>query len=116
MSTSPSKTIIFDENEVSTEKFAKTNQEIFTALQHRCREIPVAPLQNPYAHVMQRFAESVSGKERPVADGTDGLKEVQLANAIYVSGWEEKRVQVPVQEQRYLDGLRRRQKEEREGR
>ena len=110
------KTLHFDENQVSTAEFARTNQDIFTVLPHKCREIPVTPLQNPYGAVMQRFAESVGGKEKVVADGTDGLKEVQLANAIYVSGWEEKRVQVPVQEQRYLDGLRRRQKEEREGR
>ena len=53
------KTITFDENEVSTEEFARTNQEIFTALPHKCSEISVAPLQNPYGAVMQRFAENL---------------------------------------------------------
>ena len=54
----------------------------------------------------------VAGKGKPVADGLDGLLEVQLANAIYVSGWEERRVAVPVEEQRYLQGLRSRQQAE----
>ena len=55
------------------------------------------------------------GREKPVADGVDGLLEVRLANGIYVSGWEERRVSLPVEEQRYLDGLHSRQQAERAG-
>lgn len=109
------KMLTFDENEVSTEEFARTNQEAFAVLPHRTRNIPVEPLVNPYGEVMVRFAESVAGKGKPVADGLDGLREVQLANAIYVSGWEEKRVAVPVEENRYLEGLHRRRQAELEG-
>ena len=108
------KTLTFDENEVSTEEFAATNQDIFTVLPHKEREIPVEPLANPYAEVMTCFVETVAGKGKPVADGLDGLKEVQLANAVYVSGWEERRVTVLVAEQRYLDGLHSRQQAERD--
>ena len=106
------KTLRFDENEVSTEEFARTNQEIFAALPHREREIPLEPQSNPYAQVMRSFAECICGNGKAVADGTDGLREVQLANAIYVSGWEERRIVMPVEEQRYLDGLRRCQQAE----
>ena len=106
------KTLHFDENEVSTEIFAETNEEIFAMLPHKEREIAVEPLSNPYGEVMRCFAESVAGKGKPVADGQDGLQEVQLANAVYVSGWEERRVTVPVDETRYLDGLRSRQQAE----
>jgi len=106
------KTLIFDENEISTEDFGRTNQDTFTALPYHTREIPAEDVVNPYGQVMLRFAESISGKGKPVADGMDGLKEVQLANAIYVSGWEERRVCVPVEEQRYLDGLQCRQQAE----
>ena len=108
------KTLTFDENELSTEEFAVTNQDIFTALPHKEREIPLEALANPYAEVMLRFAETVAGKGTPVADGLDGLREVQLANAVYVSGWEECRVKVPVAQQRYLDGLHSRQQAERD--
>ena len=106
------KCLQFDENETSTEEFGKTNQEIFTSLPYQSREIPVEAAGNPYAQVMLQFAESINGKGKPVADGVDGLREVQLANAIYVSGWEERRVALPVEEKRYLEGLRSRQQAE----
>ncbi len=107
------KTLTFDENEMTTEEFALTNQEIFTELPHKVRTISVEPLDNPYGQVMSRFVLCICGKEKAVADGLDGLREVQLANAVYVSGWEEQRVNLPVDENRYLDGLRRRQQAER---
>ena len=106
------KTLTFDENEMSTEEFGQTNEDIFAALPHKIREIPLEPLLNPYGEVMARFAESVAGKGKPVADGEDGLREVQLANAVYVSGWEECRVTVPVDEARFLNGLHSRQQKE----
>ena len=106
------KTLTFDENEVSAEKFAATNQKVFAVLPHTEREVPAEAPGNPYGGVMRQFAESVRGNGKPVADGLDGLREVQLANAIYVSGWEERRVAVPVEEQRYLQGLRSRQQAE----
>ena len=52
------KTLTFDENEVSAEEFAATNQEVFAALPHTEREVPAEVPGNPYGEVMQRFAES----------------------------------------------------------
>ena len=106
------KVLTFDENEVSTEEFAKVNQNIFTALPHNARQIQLENVPNPYLPAMLRFAESILAGTSPIADGYDGLREVQLANAVYVSGWEEKRVALPVAEERYLNGLRARQKAE----
>lgn len=40
------------------------------------------------------------------------LRTCMLTNAIYVSGWEERRVTVPVEEARYEAGLRQRQEME----
>ena len=105
--------ITLDENVMSTEEFAEANQKIFTALEHAAHEIPVGSQTNPYSEIMLHFVNAITGTGKPVADGLDGLREVQLANAVYVSGWEERRVTVPVAEQRYLDGLRCRQQAER---
>ena len=108
------KNLLFDENEMSTEEFAKVNQQVFTMLPHKQRQIPLEQVQNPYLPALLHFGESILTGSSPVADGYDGLKEVQLANAVYVSGWEEKRVALPVAEERYLEGLRSRQKAERD--
>lgn len=106
-------TLTFDENEVATEEFAVTNQQIFTMLPHKARQIPLEAAGIPYQQIMVRFAQAVLTGAQSVADGRDGWKEVQLANAVYVSGWEERRVTLPVEEARYLDGLQRRQQAER---
>ena len=50
--------------------------------------------------------------EKLLTTGRDGLRQVQLANAIYVSGWEECKVSLPVEESRYLKGLGVRQEAE----
>jgi hypothetical protein len=59
---------------------------------------------------MQKFAEHLLNCEKLLTTGWDGLRQVQLANAIYVSGWEEKKVTVPVVQEQYLNGLRNRQR------
>ena len=103
----------FDENQVSTDEFGQTNREIFAALPHSMREIPVEVVANPYQIVLANFAKHLLDGSKLIADGWDGLRQVQLANAIYVSGWEERRVTLPVEEAHYLDGLRSRQQAER---
>ena len=108
------KTVTFDENEVSTEEFARTNQEIFTLLPYTTRQIPTEPDGIPYQQVLANFADHLLNGGDLIADGWDGLREVQLANAAYVSGWEECRVTLPVDNERYLEGLRSRQQAERE--
>ena len=60
---------------------------------------------NPYGIIMENFARHLLQGVPLLTTGRDGLREVQLANAVYVSGWEERKVSVPVSEERYLDGL-----------
>ena len=76
--------------------------------------IPLEAEGIPYLHVMAQFVKTVLTGAPAVADGRDGLREVQLANAVYVSGWEERRVALPVEEARFLAGLHSRQQKERE--
>ena len=102
----------FDENEVSTEEFALTNQEIFAPLPHRVRQLPLEADGIPYQQVLAAFARHLLDGSPLIADGWDGLRQVQLANAAYVSGWEERRVMLPVDNGRYLDGLSRCQRAE----
>lgn len=104
--------VFFDENELSTEEFGRVNEIKFAGIPHSQRELELEPVGNLYAEVMENFARHILTGEPLNADGWDGLREVQLANAIYVSGWEECRVSVPVAEQRYRDGLKQRQEEE----
>lgn len=109
------KKLSFDENEVPTDEFGFANREIFAVLAHNLKELPLESVSNPYKIVFENFARHLLDGSALIADGWDGLREVQLANAVYVSGWEERRVAVPVENKRFLAGLKQRQQEERMG-
>ena len=97
--------LLFDENVMSTEEFGAVNQEMFAGIPHAQREIELVPMENLYQLAMRNFGQHLLEGVPLCADGRDGLREVQLANAVYVSGWEEKKVKLPVENGRYLQGL-----------
>ncbi len=102
--------VFLDENELSTEDFGKINTEKFASIPHTLREIPLEGEQNPYQRVFANFARHLLYGDALFADGSDGLRTAQLTNGIYVSGWEEKKVTLPVENHRYEAGLAARQK------
>ena len=53
---------------------------------------------NPqHAGVINAFAAHLLRGERTVAEAADGLRELQLSNAIHLSGWTGQRVEIPAQ-------------------
>lgn len=104
--------VFLDENELSTVEFGKVNTEKFASIPHSLRELPLEAMENPYGRVFDNFVRHILSGEPLFADGTDGLRTAQLTNAIYLSGWEEKRVRVPVDTEAYEDDLRTRQEME----
>jgi len=106
--------VFFDENVMSTDEFGLVNQEKFAGIPHEVREIALEAPGNLYQDVLRNFGQHLLDGVPLYADGYDGLRQVQLANAVYVSGWEEKRVAIPVNNDRYLNGLIARQEMERE--
>lgn len=107
--------LTFDENQVSTEDFGRTNQVKFAGIPHELREVPLEQMVSPfqaYLEVFENFARHLLDGAPLFADGWDGLRTAQLANAVYVSGWEECKVAVPVAEERFAEGLALRQQME----
>ena len=101
--------VYLDLNEVSTDEFARTNTEIYVGLPHEMKEIELSQPINPYAEVFANFAAHVLHGDALYSDGVEGLKTVELTNAAYVSGWEECKVTVPVEETRYVHHLKTKQ-------
>ena len=101
--------VFFDENELSTVEFGKVNTEKFATIPHALRELPLTAMENPYGRVFENFARHILEGEPLFAEGTDGLRTAQLTNAIYLSGWEEQRVALPVDAKLYEQGLAKRQ-------
>ena len=105
--------IAFAENEMSVEEFGRVNQEKFAKIPYNVHEEVFDEQVNPYGIIMSNFANHLLHGEELLTTGHDGLRQIQLANAIYVSGWEERKVTLPVEEKCYLDGLKIRQEAER---
>lgn len=104
--------LIFHENNMSTEEFGRINQEKFATIPFTSRDIPLDPPCNPYPQMFENFAAHLLRGTPLFATGMDGLRQVQLANAIYVSGWESCKVSLPVDPARYAAGLVQRQQQE----
>ncbi len=104
--------LTFAENKMDLEEFGKVNTEKFAQVPFEVHEVIIDQQINPYGAVFENFACHILNGTPLCADGVDGLRQVQLANAIYVSGWEEKRVSIPVTEERYRSGLKLRQEME----
>lgn len=62
--------------------------------------------------VIENFTQHILEGTPLTAPGTDGLNEVNLANAILLSGWTKKEVELPVDEEEYLAELNRRIEQE----
>ena len=89
----------------SSETFGKENKQPFGRIPSVLHEEELEGPGNPYAAVFQNFADHICGGIPLFTTGWDGFRQVQLANAVYVSGWCEKKVRVPVKDAEFVDGL-----------
>lgn len=65
--------------------------------------------------VLENFAANILEEEPLIAPGSDGINGVRLANAIHLSSWLGKEVEVPFDEDLYLKELQKRIAEEKDG-
>lgn len=61
-----------------------------------------------YTEIFENYAEHIIGGVPLIANGEDGLRQVQLANAIQLSGWKNAPVAVPCDENEYDAWLQKR--------
>ena len=52
--------------------------------------------------VMNAFAGHILRKEELTADAYDGLREIQLSNAVYLAGWTGEKIMIPPDEKEFL--------------
>ncbi|MDO4328484.1 MAG: Gfo/Idh/MocA family oxidoreductase [Lachnospiraceae bacterium] len=104
--------LYLDENVMSTDEFARVNQEVYGRLEHHLREIPVEKNEMGYQKLITNFADHILQGTPLFADGQEGLKAVRIMNGAYLSSWLEKKVSLPAEEALYLEKLREKQEME----
>ena len=106
--------ILFDENVVPTDEFSSRNQEIYGMPEHHAREITVEKKgAEGYQKIFQTFTDHLRYGEPLLATGEDGLRGVMIANGAYLSSWLKKKVDFPIDDERYAAMLEEKAAEER---
>jgi predicted dehydrogenase len=77
---------------------------LFTRERERIEPARVGP-----AELLQNFTAAISGEASLIAPGSEAVLAVELANALWVSGVEERRVELPLDGQAFSDALKQRQ-------
>ncbi len=94
------------QNSVDSQEYCRTTTEGFK--KPVCEEMEIEPDVNGTQHrgIINNFTAAILGKEELFVDGKEGIKGVELMNAIEYSGWKGGiRVELPVNEDDYIEEL-----------
>ena len=100
--------LVVDEYEMTEQEFSKTNTEPFATVKCSTYE-PETDGKNPqHTGVLNSWADAILRGGRLVADGREGLNGLMLSNAIHLSAFLGKPVEIPFDEDLYYDELMKR--------
>ena len=80
--------IEFFRNEISEREFCEKNRKPFTKpISWRCEVPPKGSKRGGDALIMDNFAEAILREKPLIARGEEGINELTIANAVYLSDW-----------------------------
>jgi len=105
--------ISFDRNRISERQFNREYQGGFGEPEHWQCDIPAGGGGGGHKEVTRRWVEAIRKGDSSllVADGRDGIKGLEISNAMLMSEWTDDWVELPVDEKEYLELLRKRIKD-----
>lgn len=95
-------------NEVSDIAFSKTAQSNYDIPAYQTIEIPLDGSNPQHVGVLNAFAARILGQGELVARGEEGLGGLMLSNAMHLSSWLDTTVDIPVDEELFLQELNKR--------
>lgn len=87
--------LVFTENEVSTSEFCRTTIERFAKPKSTERVIPVDGHGGQHLAIMQNFTEAILDGKPLLAPAEEGIHSVELANAMILSSFQNRTVDLP---------------------
>ena len=100
--------ITFFKNKVSCHEWSKTATEGFAKPECDIIKVETDGRNLQHVDVLNAFAAAILRGEKLVADGREGLNGLTLSNAMHLSSWLDKTVELPVDEDLYLAELNKR--------
>ena len=80
----------FDEYE-----YRKTATDLYAKMKGQWKDVECEGVDTKHQGVFQNFLNCVEGKEELFVEGQEGLKSLLIANAIYLSSWQRRMVDLP---------------------
>jgi predicted dehydrogenase len=99
--------LIFTENELPVSEFSRTTKESFTPPKTTEKVIPVSGHGEQHIAIMQNFAEAILEGKPLIAPAAEGLHSVELANAMLLSAFENRAIDLPLDGATYEKALHR---------
>lgn len=97
--------MVFDRNEVDAAEFNRTSTSGFAKPDTWRVEIPFTNASLPHAQLMQAFVDAILEGKPLLVPGEEGLRSIELANAILYSSLTEQTVRMPLDGGAYLARL-----------
>ncbi|MBR2929652.1 MAG: Gfo/Idh/MocA family oxidoreductase [Clostridia bacterium] len=95
--------LIYTKNKIDGMEFLRTTDKLFGKPETERIEVECEACENMHAAIINNFIARILGKEELVAPGEEGVRGVELMNAIELSGWlGGERVTLPIDGERYL--------------
>lgn len=77
------------------EEYRKNSKEYFRKLKGTWKEMSVSVEKEPYQKILQGFSDAYFGKGELIASGEEGINSLYLSNAMYISSWSDKKIEIP---------------------
>ena len=102
--------LIMDEFEMSEPEFSATNTEVFGYLKGNIQEVETDGENPQHIGVLNAWGGAILRGEPLVAHGSEGINGLMLSNAMHLSAFLDKAVELPIEEELYYEELMKRVK------
>jgi predicted dehydrogenase len=99
--------IIFTENEMPMGEFSRTTDQMFGAPKNTVKEITASGHGEQHIGILRNFTEAILEGKPLVAPAAEGIKSVELANAMLLSAFEDRAVELPLDAAAYEKALQK---------
>ena len=100
--------LIMTEYEMTEQEFSKTNTQPFATVGSTTREVETDGENPQHIGVLNAWADAILHGGRLVADGKEGINGLTLSNAMHLSAFLGKTVEIPLDEELYYQELMKR--------
>jgi len=100
--------LLMEEYPMSDREFNAVNKEPYGKMEYTVREVETDGENPQHVGVLNAWAAAILGEGELVAHGAEGIRGLTLANAMYLSAFLGKEVELPIDEELYCTELQKR--------